>query len=160
MNSRREFLTAGGALAAAAVAPTANADPPKALSIYLTGLVWNRQLPAPENDWLIRVYAKAEIPLGNATLPGIPGFASLGDDFHDTVGSHVALQTAALEADRVTITGMITESKNPALTGKTVRIEGKLVGTAVEGLTVTIGGDIFTGAGLLVCIAIIAILIG
>jgi hypothetical protein len=160
MNTRREFLAAGGALAAAAALPTAGADQPKALSIYLTGIVWNRQLPPPENDWLIHLYAKADIPLGNATLPGSPGFATFGDDFHDNIGSHVTLQTATLQGDRLTITGVISESKNAALTGQPVRIEGKVVGTAVEGLTVTIGIDIFTGAGLLVVIAIIAILIG
>jgi hypothetical protein len=34
-----------------------------------------------------------------------------------------------------------------------------VIGTSVEGLTVTVGSSVFTGAGLLVVIAIIAILI-
>ena len=159
MNNRRKFLTAGGALAAMSALPTAKADPPRAYSIYLHGMVWNRQLAAPENDWLIRLDAKADIPIGNAPPPAVPGFATLGDDFHDGVGSHVEIQTATLQADRLTITGAITESKNPILIGQAVRIEGKVVGTSVQGLTVTIGGSVFSGAGLLVVIAIIAILI-
>jgi hypothetical protein len=59
----------------------------------------------------------------------------------------------------LTLTGAITESKNPVLIGQSVRIEGKVIGASVEGLTVTIGGSVFSGAGLLVVIAIIAILI-
>jgi len=42
---------------------------------------------------------------------------------------------------------------NPAsltLVAQTVRIEGKVTGTSVEGLTVTIGGSTFSGAGLFV----------
>jgi hypothetical protein len=160
MNNRRKFLTAGGALAAMSALPAAKADPPHGFSIYLHGMVWNRQLAAPENDWLIRLDAKADIPIGNNAPPAAPGFATLGDDFHDNVGSHVEIQTATLDKDRLTITGAITESKTPTLIGQSVRIEGKVIGTSVEGLTVTIGGSVFSGAGLLVVIAIIAILIG
>ena len=81
----------------------------------------------------------------------------MGDDFHDGVGSHVEIQQAALKGVHLTITGTITESKTPALIGQSVRIEGQVMGTSVQGLTVTIGGAVFTGAGIL--IAIIAILI-
>ena len=159
MNNRRKFLTAGGALAAMSALPSAKADQPRGFSIYLHGMVWNRQLAAPENDWLIKLDAKADIPIGHNPPPAVPGFATLGDDFHDNVGSHVEIQTATLHEDRLTLTGAITESKNPLLIGQPVRIEGKVVGTSVQGLTVTIGGSVFTGAGLLVVIAIIAILI-
>jgi hypothetical protein len=159
MNNRRKFLAAGGVLAAISALPKANADQPKAFSIYLHGMVWNRQLEAPRNDWLIRLDAKADIPIGNAAPPAVPGFATLGDDFHDGVGSHVGIQTATVHGDQLTITGAITESKTAALVGQPVRIQGKVVGTSVEGLTVTIGDSVFSGAGLLVVIAIIAILI-
>jgi hypothetical protein len=107
---------------------------------------------------MLRLDAKAEIPIGRASGPEVPGFATIGDDFYD-VGSHVALQTAVLHGDRLTIDGTITKSKNPVLVRQAVSIRGKVVGTAVEGLTVTIGGDVFNGAGLLL-IFIIAILIG
>ena len=159
MNNRRKFLAAGGALAAISALPKAKADQPRAYSIYLHGMVWNRQLAAPLNDWLIRLDAKADIPIGNGTPPAVPGFATLGDDFHDGVGSHVGIQTATVHGDQLTITGAITESKTAALVGQPVRIQGKVVGTSVEGLTVTIGESVFSGAGLLVVIAIIAILI-
>ena len=159
MNNRRKFLAAGGALAAMSALPTAKADPPRAFSIYLHGMVWNRQLAAPENDWLLRLDAKADIPIGHNAAPAVPGFATLGDDFHDNLGSHVEIQTAALDGDRLTLAGTITESKNPILIGQSVRIEGKVAGTSVQGLKVTIGTSEFSGAGLLVVIAIIAILI-
>ena len=158
-NNRRKFLAAGGALAALSAVPKANADPPRMNGLYIHGMVWNRQLAAPMNDWLIRLDAKVEVPVGNAPPPAVPGFATLGDDFHDGVGSHVEIREAALQGDQLTINGVITESKTPGLIGQPVRIEGKVLGTSVQGLTVTIGASAFTGAGLLVVIAIIAILI-
>ena len=159
MNNRRKFLAAGGALAAMSALPKAKADQPRAFAVYLHGMVWNRQLAAPFNDWLIRLDAKAEIPIGNATAPAVPGFATLGDDFHDGVGSHVEFHTATIREDQLTITGTITEAKTASLVGQTVRIQGKVIGTSVQGLTVTIGDSVFSGGGLLVVIAIIAILI-
>jgi hypothetical protein len=159
MNNRRKFLAAGGALAALSAIPKGKADPPRMNGLYIHGMVWNRQLPAPMNDWLIRLDAQVGIPIGNAPAPAVPGFATLGDDFHDPVGSHVEIHTATLKGDQLTIDGAITESKTPGLVGQSVRIEGKVLGTSVQGLTVTIGTSVFTGAGLLVVIAIIAILI-
>ncbi|HTR35597.1 MAG TPA: hypothetical protein VMH80_06830 [Bryobacteraceae bacterium] len=158
-NNRRKFLAAGGALAALSAVPKAEADPPRMNGLYIHGMVWNRQLAAPMNDWLIRLDARVQVPIGNEPQPAVPGFATLGDDFHDAVGSHVELHDATLKGDQLTINGTITESKTPALIGQTVRIEGKVLGTSVQGLTVTIGTSVFGGAGLLVVIAIIAILI-
>jgi len=155
--NRRKFLAAGGALAALSVVPKATADSPQMNGLYIHGLVWNRQLAAPMNDWLIRLDARVQVPIGNETPPAVPGFATMGDDFHDGVGSHVEIQQAALKGVHLTITGTITESKTPALIGQSVRIEGQVMGTSVQGLTVTIGGAVFTGAGTV--IAIIAILI-
>ena len=123
-------------------------------------MVWNQQLAAPMNDWLIRLDARVEVPIGNEPPPAVPGSATLGDVFHDAAGSHVAVDGATLKGDQLTINGTITESKTPALLGQTVRIEGKVLGTSVQGLTVTIGTSVFSGAGHLVIIAIIAILIG
>src|SRR5437667_12709400 len=111
MNNRRKFLAAGGALAALSAVPEAKADSLRMNGVYIHGLVWNRQLPAPMNDWLIRFYAKADVPIGNAAAPAAPGFATLGDDFHDGPGSHVEIREAAIKGDRLTITGIITESK-------------------------------------------------
>jgi hypothetical protein len=157
--NRRKFLAAGGALAALSAVPKATADSPQMNGLYIHGLVWNRQLATPMNDWLIRLDAKVQVPIGNETPPAVPGFATIGDDFHDGVGSHVEIQQAALKGGQLTITGTITESKTPALIGQSVLIEGRVMGTSVQGLTVTIGGSVFTGAGLVI-IAIIAILIG
>src|SRR5215471_17937385 len=126
MNNRRKFLAAGGALAALAAVPEAQADPPRAYSIYIHGMVWNKQLAAPMNDWLVKLDAKADIPLGNATLPSNPGFATIGDDFHDPVGSHVEIRSATLQGDQLTLAGAITESKNADLVGQSVRITGKI----------------------------------
>jgi hypothetical protein len=143
MNNRREFLAAGGALAAAiAILPEAKADQNEGLSLYIHGMVWNRQLSAPMNDWLIRLDAKADIPMG-----ATPAFATLGDDFHDTIGSHVQIQAAILNGSQLTLTGSITESKTAGLVGQPLRIEGKLNDSSVEGLTVSIGGAVFSGAG-------------
>ncbi len=160
MNNRRKFLAAGGALAALSTVPAAQADPPRRMGLYIHGMVWNRQLAAPMNDWLIRLDAKVEVPIGNAPPPAVPGFATLGDDLHDPVGSHVEIHEATLKGDQLTINGAITASKTPGLVGQSVRIEGKVLGTSVQGLTVTIGTAVFSGAGLLVVIAIIAVLIG
>lgn len=160
MNNRREFLTAGGALAALSSVPQATADQPRGYSVYFHGMAWNHQLAAPMNDWLVRFDGKADIVLGNATPAAVPGFGTLGDDFHDGVGSHVEFHSATLHGDQLNITGVITASKNASLVGQSVKIQGKVVGTAVQGLTVTIGDAVFSGAGLLVVIAIIAILIG
>jgi hypothetical protein len=161
MNTRREFLAASGAFAALSALPEGvAADQPRMLSIYLHGMVWNRQLPAPMNDWLLRLDAKADISLGGAPPTAVPGFATLGDDFHDNLGSHVTIRTAALQGEELTLTGIVAESKDGTLIGQSIRISGRVRGSAVEGLTVTIGADTFTGAGLLVVIAIIAILIG
>ncbi len=158
-NNRRKFLTAGGALAALSAVPKSQADAPRMNGLYIHGMVWNRQLAAPMNDWLIRLDAKVQVPIGNEPAPAAPGFATLGDDFHDGVGSHVEIHEAMLKGDQLTIIGAITESKTPGLVGQGVRIEGKVLGTSVQGLTVTIGTSVFSGAGLLVVIAIIAILI-
>ena len=65
MNNRRNFLAAGGALAAISALPKAKADEQRAYSIYLHGMVWNRQLLAPMNDWLVRLDAKADVPIGD-----------------------------------------------------------------------------------------------
>ncbi len=159
MTNRRKFLAAGGALAAAAALPEAHADQQRFSQLYIHGMVWNQQLPAPMGDWLLRFDAKVDVPVGNGPQSPAPGFATVGDDFHDGPGSHVQIQSATLKGDQLTITGAITESKTAGLVGQTVRIEGKVVGTAVQGLTITIGTSVFTGSGLLVVIAIIAILI-
>jgi hypothetical protein len=140
MNNRRNFLATAGALVAASALPSANGE--QRTSLYIHGLVWNRQLTAPMNDWIIRLHAVTDIPVA-----GSPGVATLGDDFHDAVGSHADIQVATLISDQLTLIGTITESKKPELVGQTVRVDGKLTGTIIQGLTVTIGSAVFTGAG-------------
>jgi hypothetical protein len=149
-------MTAGGSLA---VVPEVKAGQAQAVTLYIHGMVWNTKLPAPMNDWLIRLDAKVDAAIGNGPMPPHPGFATLGDDLHDPVGSHATINSAVLRDDQLVVLGAITESKTPSLVGQSFRLEGKVVGEEVQGLTVTIGGATFTGAGLLVKIAIIAILI-
>jgi hypothetical protein len=139
----------------------ATASEHKALEIYLHGMVWNQQLPAPMNDWLLQFDAKVQIPVGMTPATTVsPGFATFGDTIHTGAGAHVLLQSAILNGDQLIVTGAVNEANNTSLVGQPVRIEGKIEGTAVENLTITVGASQFTGAGLLVKIAIIAILIG
>ena len=154
MNTRRKFLTAGGAVATLSALPSEAEADPQGSSVYVTGMVWNRQLAAPMNDWLIRVYAAADLPTKGGIGSSPIGFATIGDDLHGPVASHVELQSAILQGDQLAITGAVTESNTPSLVGQPVLITGKVQGTSVQGLTVTIGGTAFSGAG------IIAILIG
>jgi len=161
MNNRREFLATGAGLAALSAVPEATASEQKAQVIYLHGMVWNQQLPAPMNDWLLQFDAKVQIPLGmSPATTSSPGFATFGDTIHTGAGAHVQLQSAILNGDHLVITGAINEANNASLVGLPVRIEGMIKGTAVENLTITMGASQFAGAGLLVVIAIIAILIG
>jgi hypothetical protein len=154
MNTRRKFLTAGGAVATLSALPFGAEADPQGFSVYVTGMVWNRQLATPMNDWLIRVYAAADLPSGGGIGSSPIGFATIGDDFHAPVSSHVELHSAILQGDQLAITGAVTESNTPSLVGQPVLITGWVQGTAVQGLTVTIGGAAFGGAG------IIAVLIG
>ena len=66
----------------------------------------------------------------------------------------VDLHSAILQNGQLAITGAVTESNTPSLVGQPVLITGRLQDTAVQGLTVTIGGSAFSETG------IIAILIG
>ncbi|MBZ5677671.1 MAG: hypothetical protein LAP61_25790 [Acidobacteriia bacterium] len=160
MNNRREFLAAGAGLAALSAVPEATASEQKAEVIYLHGMVWSQQLPAPMNDWLLQFDAKVQIPLGmTPATTASPGFATFGDTIHTGAGAHVQLQSAILNGDHLIVTGAINEANNASLVGQLVRIEGKIEGTAVENLTITVGASQFAGSGLL-HIAIIAILIG
>jgi len=68
---------------------------------------FDRQLGAPMNDWLIRLDAKTDIPVGTA-----PGLATFGDDFHDGVGSHAEISRHP-ERRSIDLTGSITESRLP-----------------------------------------------
>ena len=126
----------------------AEADP-QGSSVYVTGMVWNRQLAAPMNDWLVRVYAAADLPAKGGTGSSPIGFATIGDDLHAPVSSHIELQSAILQGDQLAITGAVTESNTPSLVGQPVLITGKVQGTSVQGLTVTIGGAAFSGVGII-----------
>jgi hypothetical protein len=154
MNTRRKFLSAGGALATLSALPLEAAGDPQGFSVYVTGMVWNLQLATPMNDWRIRVYAAADLTTTGGVGSSPIGFATIGDDLHNPVSSHADLHSAILQSDQLAITGAVTESNTPSLVGQPVLITGRVHGTAVEGLTVTIGGAAFSGAG------IIAVLIG
>jgi len=140
MSNRRNILAAAGAMA---MLPQSRADQEERFSLFLHGMVWNRQLPNPLNDWLIRLDVLVSIPIIDS-----PGWATLGDDFHAPTASQVRIQSAVLRGSQLTLTGSAAESMNPALSAQPVRIEGTLDGTSVHTLTLFIGPALFSGMGL------------
>jgi len=121
MQNKQNLLKAGIALAAIAAftAPSlpAEQDQQPSTESYIHGLVWNTKAAAPMNDWLLRLDVRAALPNGNQLSVPNPGFATLSDDFHDSLGSHITLRSATLNGVQLTIDGSITESKTPSLIG-------------------------------------------
>jgi|HubBroStandDraft_6_1064221.scaffolds.fasta_scaffold98930_1 hypothetical protein len=56
---------------------------------------------------------------------------------------------AILQSDQLASTGAVAGSNTPILVGQPVLITGRVQGTAVQGLTVTISGAAFNGAGII-----------
>jgi len=74
MNNRRKFLAAGGLWRLCPLCRSQGRSTPGEPALYSRdGL--ERQLAAPMNDWLIRLDAQVDVPIGNAPPPANPGFA-------------------------------------------------------------------------------------
>ena len=150
---RRNFLKAGGAALVAASASTLTTaepdDTPKA--VYLHGMAWNRDLPGLLGELLLTFDLKVQL--------GKTGFGTFADDVHPEVNSHFSIDSIKRNGDVYTMTGAIIASRDPSSIGTPITIVAEADGEKTTAI-ITLGQNTFRGAGLLVCIAIIAILIG
>jgi hypothetical protein len=161
--SRRNYLTAtatGAALlAASALSLPAGADEDKegdADTLYGHGMVWNRDLPGVFGELRLNFDLRVNLETGI-------GFGTAEDPVHPEANIHFSL--SSLERKRIhnetlyTLKGVVTEANNPANVGLPVRILAQTSGDGTA-VAIALGERAFAGAGLLVVIAIIAILIG
>jgi hypothetical protein len=153
VSDRRNFLKAGGAALVAASAPSAALAAPDDAQkvIYLHGMAWNRSLPGLFGELLLTFDIKVQL--------GKTGFGTFGDDVHPEVNSHFAINSTKRQGDVYTLTGEVIASRDPGNVGLPITIVAEADGEKTA-VTITLGTQTFKGAGLLVCIAIIAILIG
>jgi hypothetical protein len=152
VNDRRNFLKAGGAaLVGASASSVALGAPDEAQkAIYLHGMAWNRDLPGLFGELLLTFDIKVQ--------PGKTGFGTFSDDVHPEFNSHFSVDSVKRQGDVYTLTGEIIASRDPASVGTPVTIVAQVDGEKTA-LAITLGTQTFKGAGLLVVIAIIAILI-
>ena len=153
ISDRRNFLKAGGAaLVAASASSLTTAAPdetPKA--VYLHGMAWNRDLPGLLGELLLTFDLKVQL--------GKTGFGTFADDVHPEVNSHFSIDSIKRNGDVYTMTGAIIASRDPSSIGTPITIVAEADGEKTTAI-ITLGNHTFRGAGLLVVIAIIAILIG
>ena len=157
VRDRRNFLKAGGAALVAAsassVAMAEHDDTPKA--IYLHGMAWNRDLPGLFGELLLTFDLKVQL--------GKTGFGTFSDAVHPEVNSHFSINSIIkhgdVYTDVYTLSGEIIASRDPGSVGVPVTIVAQTEGEKTTA-TITMGNHTFRGAGLLVVIAIIAVLIG
>ena len=153
VSDRRNFLKAGGAALVAAsassVAMADHDDTPKA--VYLHGMAWNRDLPGLLGELLLTFDIKVQL--------GKTGFGTFADDVHPEFNSHFSIDSVKRHGDVYTMNGAIIASRDPASVGTPITIVAEADGEKTVA-TITMGSNTFRGAGLLVVIAIIAVLIG
>ena len=153
VNDRRNFLKAGGAALVAAsassVAMAEHDDTPKA--IYLHGMAWNRDLPGFFGELLLTFDLKVQL--------GKTGFGTFSDALHPEVNSHFSINSITKHGETYTLGGEIIASRDQGSVGVPVTIVAQTEGEKTTA-TITMGSYTFRGAGLLVVIAIIAVLIG
>ena len=89
---------------------------------------------------------------------GQTGFGTFSDAVHPEVNSHFSINSITKHGDLYTFTGEIIASRDPGSVGVPVTILAQTNGEKTTA-TITMGNYTFKGAGLLVVIAIIAILI-
>lgn len=154
MASRRDCLRgAGGALlAAAALSASAEAGQDHHEGVYGHGMVWNRGLAGLAGDLLLTFDIAADLQTGK-------GFGTCSDSVHPETNLHFSVEAAEKHGNTITMRGLVTRASNPANLGQPVKLLAELKGTATT-VTIELGGLVFHGSGLLVVIAIIAILIG
>ena len=152
MHDRRDFLKAGGAALVAAsassVAIAAQDNTDKA--IYFHGMAWNRDLPGLFGELLLTFDLKVQL--------GKTGFGTFSDAVHPEVNSHFSISSITKHGDVYTLGGEIIASRDPGSVGVPLTIVAQTDGEKTTA-TITMGNYTFKGAGLLVVIAIIAILI-
>ena len=153
ISDRRNFLKAGGAaLVAASASSVALAAPDDAQkAIYLHGMAWNRDLPGLLGELLLTFDIKVHL--------GKTGFGTFADDVHPEFNSHFSIDSVTRHGDVYKMTGAIIASRDPSSIGTPLTIIAEADGEKTTA-TITLGNNTFRGAGLLVVIAIIAILIG
>jgi len=152
VNDRRTFLQAGGAALVAASASSVLGFPDEGQkAIYLHGMAWNRELTGLFGELLLTFDIKVQL--------GKTGFGTFSDDVHPEFNSHFSINSARRQGDVYTLKGEIIASRDPGSVGTPVTIVAEADGEKTV-LAVTLGTQTFRGAGLLVVIAIIAILIG
>lgn len=151
-NHRRDFLKAGGAALVGASAASAALGAPddSQKAIYLHGMAWNRDLPGLFGELLLTFDIKVQ--------PGRTGFGTFSDDVNPEFNSHFSIDSVKRHGDVYTMTGEVIASRDPASVGTPVTIVAEVEGEKTA-LQITLGSQTFRGAGLLVVIAIIAILI-
>jgi len=152
VNDRRTFLKAGSAALVAAstssVTMADHDDTPKA--IYLHGMAWNRDLPGLFGELLLTFDLKVQL--------GKTGLGSFSDAVHPEVNSHFSINSITKHGDVYKLGGEIIASRDPASVGVPLTIVAQTDGEKTMA-TITMGNYTFKGAGLLVVIAIIAVLI-
>jgi hypothetical protein len=163
--TRRDSLTAGGALLAASVLPALAGHQSDrdhghgsddADVLYGHGMVWNRDLPGPAGDVKLSFDLRVNLKTG-------AGFGTADDPVHPDWNLHYSIDSAVQEKvrggeKRYTMTGVVTRATDPAKVGLPVRILAETRGNTTA-IAIAVGDLAFAGAGLVV-IAIIAILIG
>lgn len=157
MASRRDLLKgAGGALLAAsalqAPAQAAPAGQQHQQEAYGHGMVWNTALPGLAGELLLSFDIRANLHTGK-------GFGTCSDSVHPQANLQFSIDAAQKHGNKFTMQGTVIRANDPAHVGQPVQLTGELHGTATT-VTISIGGLAFHGSGLLVVIAIIAILIG
>jgi hypothetical protein len=152
ISDRRDFLKAGGAalVAASASSVALGAPDDSQKAIYLHGMAWNRDLPGLFGELLLTFDIKVQ--------PGKTGFGTFSDDVHPEVNSHFSINSVKRQGDVYTLTGEIIASRDPGSVGTPLTIVAEVEGEKTA-VAITLGTQTFRGAGLLVVIAIIAILI-
>jgi len=159
--TRRECLTAGGALLAASALPALadnnqGRDKDDSDVLYGHGMVWNRELPGVAGELRLSFDLRVNLETGT-------GFGTADDPVHPDWNLHFAINSVDQEKlrkgeTRYTMTGVVTKANNPANVGLPIRILAETRGDTTA-IAIAIGELAFGGAGLVV-IAIIAILIG
>ena len=114
-------------------------------------MAWNRDLPGLLGELLLTFDIKVHL--------GKTGFGTFADDVHPEFNSHFSIDSVTRHGDVYKMTGAIIASRDPSSIGTPLTIIAEADGEKTTA-TITLGNNTFRGAGLLVVIAIIAILIG
>ena len=161
--SRRSYLSSAGAalLAASALSLGVEAEADQGKNdgdtIYAHGMVWNRDLPGVAEELRLSFDIRVNLQTG-------VGFGTAEDPVYPDYNIHFAINSATKEKlpggeSRYALKGVVTKANNPNNVGLPIRILAQTTGDATA-VAIAIGDQAFAGAGLLVVIAIIAILIG